>query len=357
MPLLPPDFQGKILVVRRDNIGDLVCTTPFLNGLREGWPGATIAALVNSYNAPVLQGNPAVDRIYAYTKLKHRADGESLLRAAWGRLQLLRELRAEKFDLAVLARPGFDRHGLNFVRWLGIPRILGFVQEGGLTSSLLTDPVAMPDKNTLHEVESVWALMPAIGFSGRPGPLTLYPLPELQRNAPKLSDRSSPVVAVHISAREQSRRLGEGKWIKVIQGLTRLLPHSSLALFWSPGAADDPRHPGDDETARTILEGLDEKTRLSVIPMPTDSLAQLMAGLAGCDLFIGADGGGMHVAVGVGLPTVGLFENSPFKLRHWAPWHVPCEQVPSPTFAIGDTDPEVIVAAALRLLARTRPAS
>ena len=41
----------KILVVRRDNIGDLVLTTPVFRALRARHPGARIEALVNSYNA------------------------------------------------------------------------------------------------------------------------------------------------------------------------------------------------------------------------------------------------------------------------------------------------------------------
>ena len=43
--------RERILVVRRDNIGDLILTTPFLHALRRARPQAHIAALVNSYNA------------------------------------------------------------------------------------------------------------------------------------------------------------------------------------------------------------------------------------------------------------------------------------------------------------------
>ncbi|MBI3715416.1 MAG: hypothetical protein HY255_05435 [Betaproteobacteria bacterium] len=43
-----------LLVIRRDNIGDLVCTTPLLAALRTHFPQARIEVLANSYNAPVL---------------------------------------------------------------------------------------------------------------------------------------------------------------------------------------------------------------------------------------------------------------------------------------------------------------
>ena len=53
----------KILVLRRDNIGDLVLTTPVLAALRQRFPHARIEALVNSYSAPVLEGHPDIDRV------------------------------------------------------------------------------------------------------------------------------------------------------------------------------------------------------------------------------------------------------------------------------------------------------
>jgi ADP-heptose:LPS heptosyltransferase len=61
----------------------------------------------------------------------------------------------------------------------------------------------------------------------------------------------------------------------------------------------------------------------------------------------------MHVAAACGLPVVGLFENSLFKLAHWYPWQVKHEIVASPTFAIGDVEPQVMAAACVRLLAST----
>ncbi len=123
----------RILVVRRDNIGDLVCTTPLIDALRAALPAAHIAALVNSYNGEVLARNPALDAVHVYTKLKHRTPGSSALAPLLARVSLIRRLRRERFDLAILARSGFDRHGLNFVRLLGIPRVIGFAPADGTT--------------------------------------------------------------------------------------------------------------------------------------------------------------------------------------------------------------------------------
>ena len=79
--------RPRILVIRRDNIGDLVCTTPLIFALRERFPRAHIAALVNTYNEAVLERNPAVDAVYAYEKGKHRGKGRSALSVHLARLE------------------------------------------------------------------------------------------------------------------------------------------------------------------------------------------------------------------------------------------------------------------------------
>ena len=70
--------RPRILILRRDNIGDLVCTTPLIDALRARYPRAWLGALVNTYNADVLAGNPALDEVFVYEKLKHRRGGAAV---------------------------------------------------------------------------------------------------------------------------------------------------------------------------------------------------------------------------------------------------------------------------------------
>jgi ADP-heptose:LPS heptosyltransferase len=346
LQVLSSDFTGSILVVRRDNIGDLVCTTPLIAALRATCPKARIEALVNSYNAPVLARNPALDAVNVYTKLKHRAPDVSLLSALAARWRLLRTLRRKRFDVAVLARSGFDRHGLGFVRWLGIPRVVGFAPKDGTPPSSLSVPVQAADNGRMHEVEVLDRLGQALGIQSAAGPLQVFPDPAQVAAYRARFGQQARIVAIHISARETSRRLAEDKWIAVIRGIAQQRPDVVFALFWAPGAADNPRHPGDDDKARRILAHLEGQ---HVVACPTEELEELMAGMAACDAFIGADGGALHIAVATGRPCVALFENSAFKQVHWAPWRVPSVMVAPRTFAIGDIEAAAIVPAFLSL--------
>lgn len=53
----------KILVIRIDGIGDLLCITPMLNTLRQEFPQASVDVLANLGPHAVLEGNPDLDRL------------------------------------------------------------------------------------------------------------------------------------------------------------------------------------------------------------------------------------------------------------------------------------------------------
>ena len=127
-------------------------------------------------------------------------------------------------------------------------------------------------------------------------------------------------IALHISAREPERRWGVENFIALAQYILHTQEDTQILLFWSPGKADDPHHPGVDEAAATLMKAVDSNR---LLPMPTQNLTELIAALSLCDLFIGTDGGAMHLAVALNKQVLALFENLSGKLNHWYPWWVP----------------------------------
>jgi len=304
--------RARILVIRRDNIGDLVCATPLFAALRRQHPDAHIAALVNSYNAGVLEGNPDLDAVHAYTKLKHRMPGESLLGTALASWRLLSALRKPAFDHVILAKSGFDRHGLAMARRIRARSIIGFAAQ---------EPV----DQDMHEVEIMMQLGARIGVTEPPGPVRVFAAPDrVARWRGRLSDAHRHWIALHISARKRDKTWPAERFVEMARRLSadRTM---GIVLLWSPGQADDPRHPGDDARAATIAAAVGAGVLL--VPARTESLEDLVAVLSLCRAFIGSDGGAMHIAAGLGLPIVALFENIASKQRHWHPWRVPHEIV------------------------------
>jgi ADP-heptose:LPS heptosyltransferase len=335
------DKVGSILVVRRDNIGDLVCTTPLFAALRSRYPDARIDALANSYNAPVLAGNPHINRVHAYRKLKHLGGLLSSFGALAERVRLYWALRKLKFDVVILAGSQ-DVRGARIARIISARRV---IQSGGHSAGL-------------HEVERVFEAARSLDVQG--------PIPALSvtadaqaiervRHAIRKASREEarPLIGLHISARRPSQRWPAEKFARLADALSDRHGASCL-LFWSPGDEGHAQHPGDDGKARAVLDAMEEKAAL--IPWPTLELADLVAGLAVCDAVICSDGGAMHIAAGLGRPVVAFFGDSP--VDRWHPWGVPYIILQASSSRVEAIPVEETLEAVSRLLAgQSAPAS
>jgi heptosyltransferase-3 len=305
----------RILVVRRDNIGDLVCTTPLIHALRQRFPQGWIGAMVNSYNAPVLAGNTDLDSVFVYTKAKHREPGQSLAGIFWRRLQMMRSLRSLQLDDVIVATTSPQPRVVSLARWLKPKRIIAFGPCGAdVELPLATAPV--------HEVEDVFRVARGYGIEGPP-------------TACRISSngaREAHIIAVHISARKPSQRWPAERFVELMQSLHGSDPALRFVLLWSPGAEDNPLHPGDDAKAARIIAGLGPGFPLE--PVHTSELPELIAALARCSLMVCADGGAMHIGAGLGLPIVALFGNS--SPDRWRPWAVPHQVLQATSRDVGD---------------------
>jgi ADP-heptose:LPS heptosyltransferase len=332
-------FEGnfqRLLVVRRDNIGDLVCTTPLLTALKRRFPQARLDVLVNSYNAPVLEGNPDVDRIHAYTKAKHLDERESRLAGYWGRVGQVLQLRRNRYDCVVLATPGWQPRMVRMARWLAPRHLLAFVPPGSASRAVdLAVPYTSP--HGMHHVEDVFRLARALGIEGAPPPLTL------RTHAPG-PDPHSITIGMHLSARKPSQRWPEAHFVAAMRLLAEN-PRVRFRLFWAPGSETDRRHPGDDQKAARVVAAT---PGLPVEAIETNTLPALIAGLNGCDAALLSDGGAMHVAAALGKPVACFFGQS--DASYWHPWGVPHRVLQPASREVADVSPEEAVAA-LRALA------
>jgi len=118
-----PENIKKILIVRNDNIGDVILTTPAIEALRKRFPDAYIAILVAEYACEAIEGNPYLDKVYIYEKAKHSKANK--LVAWWKQYKVIREIRRKKFDLAIGIRSTFSSSQGWLVFASGAPMRLG----------------------------------------------------------------------------------------------------------------------------------------------------------------------------------------------------------------------------------------
>jgi heptosyltransferase III len=318
------DKTPRILVIRRDNIGDLVCTTPLIRALRQRFPQAWIGALVNSYNAPVLDGNTDLDGVFVYTKAKHREANESLVSIFWKRWKMMRSLREMNLDDVIVATTSPQPRVVKLARWLKPRRIIAFGDSGA-------DVELPPEPGALHEVEDVFRVGSLYGIAGTP-PATIV-------NAQQTPDAST--VAIHISARKPSQRWPAERFVELMRELHARDTSLRFVLLWSPGTNSGPRHPGDDTKAAQIIEALGKS--FPVQPAATLTLSALIAHLSRCGTMICADGGAMHLGAGLGLPIVALFGDS--SVQRWRPWAVPQHVLQAASRNVMDIQVSEVVAA------------
>ncbi len=309
----------RILVIRRDNIGDLICTTPLIATLRRHFPNARIDAFVSDYTSAAVIDNPDLDNVYAYTKRKHGRQGP--LAAAWNSAQRLLGLRGAKYDIAICAGGGPQPRVLKMTRIIAPRETIGYVEDMRRVPRGLTCPLPRPH-DLLHEVLATHRLLAALGIDDEPGPLKLQ-VPALARQPEAVralhSTRSSARlrVGVQLSARRLRQRWPIACFAALIERLIGEI-NLDVAVFWSPGAADNPTHPGDDALALSLEQSV-SSPRMTMVR--TRELGELIGAMDACDIVVTPDGGAMHIAAGLGKPVVALFGDSP--VERWRPWGVP----------------------------------
>lgn len=311
----------KILIIRRDNIGDLILTTPLIASLAEKF-NVKIDVLVNTYNQSVLENNPHIGRIHIYSKLHHRKHGQSALSVIMRRIKTYIDIRFARYDVAIIAREGFTKRQLHWAKISGAKRTIAF---GNDASGSITDAIAKT-QDKRHIVELLADLAKPLGAYSKPGPLELYVSEdELTSIAQKIAaPQNIPVYGLQISARKPLQQWQAEKFVELAHRISQR-EKCHFLLFWSPGSADNKEHPGDDEKAQRIMSACKD---ISITPVATKNLRELMAAMTLCDQILTSDGGALHIAAGVGVPVVAMFGNS--DAWFWGPWGVPHETLEAP---------------------------
>ena len=293
----------RILLVRLSAIGDVIHGMPVLCALRERFPHAHLSWVAERAGAKLLEGHKALDELVVVPRGWLKSPSQ-----VW---RLRRKLRELKPDVTI------DMQGLTksaiAARLSGCRRRIGFGDEKGreLSTWLNTELVSAPDK---HVIDANLRLL---------GPLDIhsssvrFDLPE-QPMAALEADRTihrlgfqDGFAVINPGAGWPSKLWPADRFGAVAEYLGRQWRMPSIVV-WA----------GDKEkaAAETIVARSGGKARIA----PPTTLPELAAVVRRGQLFIGSDTGPLHLAVAVGVPSVGLFgpmpaeRNGPYGPRHIA---------------------------------------
>ena len=246
----------RVLIVKRDKLGDLLLTTPVLARLASAVPQAEIHLLANDYNAWVVEGHPALVRTWTFPRV--RDGGRLRLAAAAAQLPLAYRLRQQRFDWAFVMGGDESHRGIRRAIATGARRVVAYAREPGRYGARLTDPLPPPVEG--HETARMLALLAPLGisFSDRRLEAPTFDLPSTARQfalqwlaAEGLAEGGYVVIGIGARrAKKQPTPAQIERWSTTLfasQGLRTV-------FMWTPGASKRAGYPGDDALAQAVLE-------------------------------------------------------------------------------------------------------
>jgi len=243
----------KILIVKRDKLGDMIVTTPMLRLLRTALPDAQIHLLAAEYNLWVVDGNACIDRRWSFGRV--RTGRKVNVGAAFAQLKLYLDLKREKFDFAIAAGGEESHRALARALHAGARRTVGYATDASWRAKI-SDPLTPDD--TQHESVRIARLLTPLGVvlpAVLPDPEFTPPAAGLAfadqwLAEEKMAPGSFWVLGIgsripnHQPDTEQILRWAT--WAKETHGL-------DTVFMWTPGPADHPLYPGDDAIAEPVL--------------------------------------------------------------------------------------------------------
>jgi ADP-heptose:LPS heptosyltransferase len=308
----PPHLADarRIVVVRLDEIGDVVLTTPFLRELRRAAPRARITLVVKPEVLNLVELCPHVDEVRT-----HRTSAPPLLgefvRPIRALRTAVRELRPIGADVAILPRWDADRWGATFLAyWTGAPVRVGHSERVSSFKRminrgfdrLLTHPVCVAGRR--HEADRGLDLLRSLGHEPVDDRLELWTDAADARFADDLlaahgvggGDR---VVALNPSAGHSVLKQWPLEHFRELA--TRLAGAARLLVVGAP--ADAP-------LGRAIAEAVPGAV---VDATGRTTLRQTVALLRRAEVCVTTDTGPMHMAVAAGTRVVALFGPSDYR--------------------------------------------
>jgi heptosyltransferase-1 len=277
----------RIVIIKPSSLGDIVHALPVLSAMRERYPKAHIAWVVNKSYEPLLAGHPDLDETIA---LDRGALSRGWMHGLHTWRRLVHELRRRRFDLAI------DLQGL--LRSAILTRLSGATRRVGLSTAregatfFYPDLVQVPGADGLHAVDRYWCVADRFGVGDVPLRFRL-PIAEPARTwaSEVLTDLPRPWVMLAVGARWPTKRWLPEHFAVLARRAQEQFGGSAIFV----GAAED------TEPARLAMSELAGPSRMLA---GRTTLPQLVALLSRADTVIANDTGPLHVAVALGRRVI-----------------------------------------------------
>jgi heptosyltransferase-2 len=285
----------SILVMETGLLGELLVITPALRAVKTRWPDSVVTVMVTPGSAPVLVGNPNVDRLLPLSK-RERSGFVGLMRlASW--------IRSRHFDAALVLHTSFRSALAAFMG--GVPVRAGLACEG--RGFLLTHK--RPRDRTAYEVDEHLGVAELIGAEPRGRELELFLTEDERAEADSLLPgvHGRKIVCLHPGASRETRRWPAERFAELGARLASLSGVEPVYVFG----------PREKEVAGAVARWYEE-SRLDRPPILYPRTPRILAAVFGrASVAVTNNTGPMHLAAAVGVP--GVFIHGPTPVPRWHP--------------------------------------
>ena len=311
----------KIIVLKRDKLGDLLLTTPMLQILKQRFPKSHLTVIAPQSSAWILKDAPFVDTLYSYPQPKSFSFKSMV--AILKQLYIFLKIRNEHYDIAIAAGGEYSHRAVKRLLWLNAKRTISYIPKNN-KGYKITDGVneSNPKKRNLHEsTRMIELLKPIIKSKNK------LNYPDVYFNPPKdwlkkarsfltlHNSNHNQYIVFGLGARREKKQASKEQVIATANYVYKKFQMKTI-FVWTPGSKNNKNYPGDDEIASEILKIAPKE----IIPLraPLDLTIGIIW-LARKSIF--PDSGLMHFASASPGGVIGLFAETNISPHpsQWAP--------------------------------------
>lgn len=304
----------RFLIIRLSAIGDVVRTMPAVKGLRERYPDAYVAWLVEEKSSDILADCPYLDRVIVFPRRQLVGKTGSPASAgtrARSLKEFVRELRRERFD-TVLDSHGIFKSGM-LALLSGAKERIGFHRNYTKEFNFLfVNRAVVPAGMRINRFERNISLVESLDSAPSNLDVEIVIPDDVKRKVGKLLepiDRNKPLVAIHPTTSRPFKLWDSRNYAKVAD---KLMTDGGAQVLITCG-------PGERDAAQQVVARMQ-----SAAPpvIQSGSLREYAWLVKQADLYFGGDTGPMHIASAMGSPIVAMFGptdpvvNGPYRQPH-----------------------------------------
>lgn len=281
---------SRILIRSANWVGDAIMSTPVLRAIRKNFPSAHIGILAKPWVSPLYENNPDIDEILIY-------DASGKHKGISGKLRLSNDLKAFRFDLAILLQNAFEAALLAFLA--KIPNRMGYAADG--RSALLTHRIHRPHNyKQIHQIDYYLGILEGSGLKTFGREQTLVISETERKNAEAVlnfhkADNKSRLIGINPGAAYgTAKRWFPDRYAELCKRIEQQMD-AKFIVFGGPG----------EESLGEYICNQVGKNCINFCGKT--NLRQAFALIERCHLFVTNDSGLMHAAAALKIPQIAIF--------------------------------------------------